>query len=143
MSLAGHYQRLVALQDLDGDTVRQTHKDAIKGSAGAGAASAVATSLIMDSQKLSSVKPSEVKALEHEHARKARRLSKGDEGYLLLGAIGAILAGCRFPVALHCRYPLLSLFSSNHDSSCCFVPPFVSDVSRLWVRVCLHGEWRE
>ncbi len=97
MMLGGHYKRLVLLQDLDNDTDRQGYKDAMKASAAA--ASAVVTSLIMDSEKLTSDSPTDgTKAVEKENARKARNLAKGDEFYLFIGAVGAVLAGCRYSI---------------------------------------------
>ncbi len=93
--LGGHYKRLVLLQDQDYNTNWQGNKVARKASATQ--ASAVGASLIMDSEKMMSDSTTiDAKAMEKENTRKARNLAKGDEFYLFIGAVGAVLAGCRY-----------------------------------------------
>jgi hypothetical protein len=96
MALGGHYKRLVSLQDLDRDSDQQGYRDAMKASA-AGDKSAIVTSLAVDADKLESDGPVvDAKALEKQNAKKAKNLAKGDEFYLFVGALGAVLAGCKF-----------------------------------------------
>ena len=88
----GTYRRLQELQSLDAakvnrksvKTVDQSVLDSVTKSAAQSALSAASTE-------------EEEKELEQANSKKARSLSKGDEGYFVIGSIGAMLAGLMFP----------------------------------------------
>jgi ATP-binding cassette subfamily B (MDR/TAP) protein 1 len=87
----GTYRRLQSLQNLDEDADRK--------SVGTGRGAAYeATMLSSGTSSLPKFEDeSEGEEKEKANAKKARSLSKGDEGYFVIGAIGAVLAGLMFP----------------------------------------------
>mmetsp|Transcript_4918 Transcript_4918/g.14223 ORF Transcript_4918/g.14223 Transcript_4918/m.14223 type:complete len:1045 (+) Transcript_4918:504-3638(+) len=96
MALKGHYHRLVCLQSLDDDTDRNAHTDGMK-------AAQVSESLVeslsdpVNAGSTDVVHLAKNSELAKSNAKKAKGLAKGDEFYLLIGAIGALLAGLIFP----------------------------------------------
>lgn len=85
MALKGHYHRLVGLQNIDDDTDRKDYTEALNS--------------LQSSDRPSSgtIERSEIETLRQKsNAKKARSFAKTDWSYLLIGGIGAALAGRKF-----------------------------------------------
>lgn len=87
----GHYRRLQALQSLE-----KTDEE------GKDATTLFSASVASDSEAVADDGPLEAKDIEAKESgnqigHKARLLSRGDEGFFAVGALGGILAGLMFP----------------------------------------------
>lgn len=122
MELKGHYHRLVSLQDLDDDYARKSYA-----AESASSSDQLTVSLIKSTENSenldSSERPEICKSLDKSNTKKARNLSRGDELYLLIGAIGAVLAGLIFPAWGVSDLNKLSLHSLTHSLTfiCCLI----------------------
>lgn len=114
----GTYRRLQSLQNLDGDADRK--------SVGAGRGAAYEFTMLASGTMGTLPKlEDESEDKEKANARKARSLSKGDEGYFVIGAIGAVLAGLMFP-----GWGVSQVLSLSAPAKClfCLILSFLSTV---------------